>query len=124
MATTLTLGPAAVNLVGVRAGDRNLFGIALVEGETPVDLTGLTATAQARKSATDPDPAALTAVVEVIDAPGGRLTVRWPGAAVTAVLAGAATWAGVWDLQIGSTGADPVTLVAGTFTAETDVTRP
>ena len=119
----LNLGPACVNLAGIRAGDRNLIKITLTTSGTPVDLTGLTLAAQARKKATDPDPAALEAVIEVIDAVTGQIALRWPGADVTALLNGAATWKGVWDLQVVSASEDPQTLVAGSFGAETDVTR-
>jgi hypothetical protein len=112
-----------VNITGVRAGDKNQFTLTITKDNAPVALTGVV-TAQARKLPTDPDPAAITAVVDVLDAPGGRVSVRWPGAEVSAALAGAPTWAGVWDLQVKSGTDDPVTLVAGTFGAVMDVTRP
>jgi hypothetical protein len=125
MATTATLplGPATVNITGVRAGDKNQFTLSLTNEGAPLPLTG-TVTAQARKVATDPDPAAITAVVDVIDGPGGVVSVRWPGDEVNAALAGQLTWAGVWDLQVTEGTDDPVTLVAGTFAAVMDVTRP
>lgn len=119
----MPLGPAVVNLTGVRAGDRNEFTMTLTSGGVPVNLTGHTVTAAARKKAEDVDPPACTAVVTVTDAVAGQLTVAWPGDAVRAMLGGAASWAGVWDLQSAPASGDPVTLVAGTLTAVMDVTR-
>jgi hypothetical protein len=124
MASTLTLGPAVVNITGVRAGDRNSFQLTITDGGTPVNLTGQTITAHAREVATDPNPPAITATITIVNAPAGILTVAFPGAAVTAALAGTAAWSGVWDLQMQSGATDPVTLVAGTLDAVSDVTRP
>jgi hypothetical protein len=125
MATCVTvhLGPACVDIDGVRAGDRNLVTVTLHQAGAPLDLTGLTLTSQVRKKATDVDPPALTADVTVIDAPAGKATVRWPGDDVRTLVNGAAKWAGVWDLQVASPPDDPVTLVAGKWSAEADVTR-
>lgn len=121
----LTLGPAKVDLAGIRAGDRNEFTMTLHRGADPLDLTGVTLNAQARKKAADPDPPAITAVIEVTDATAGELAIRWPGVAVGVALAGAETWAGVWDLQASTgDGEEPLTLVAGAFGAVMDVTRP
>lgn len=117
----LPLGPALLDITGVRAGDRNLITLTLTSGGTPMDLTGLTPAAQARLNPMDAN--ALTAVTEVVDAVGGVVTVRWPGEAVRTILAGKAAWTGVWDLQIGAPGEDPVTVVAGAFAAVMDVTR-
>lgn len=121
--TVVPLGPACVDLTGIRAGDRNEFTLTLHTNGTPLNLTGMTVTASARKTATDPDPAAITAVVVVTDAAAGKATIRWPGDEVRTALAGLLTWKGVWDLQVGSAGGDPQTLVAGKMTAEMDVTR-
>jgi len=116
------LGPACVNLTGVRAGDRNVMTATITSKGEAVDLTGKTLTAQARKSATaTTDP--LDAVVTVDDALAGKITIRWPGDKVTTLLAGKATWAGVWDLQVAEPGQDPLTVAAGSFAAEMDVTR-
>lgn len=123
MVATLPLGPALVNITGLRAGDRNAFALTVTTDGAPLDLTGLDVTCQARERATDPDPPAITAVVEVLDAPAGELLVRFPGEEVRAALGGAATWLGVWDLQVASGEDDPVTLVAGTASATQDVTR-
>ena len=119
----VNLGPACIDIEGVRAGDRNLVTLTLNQGGAPLDLTGLTLTSQVRKKATDPDPAALTADVIVTDAPNGMCTLRWPGDDVRTLVNGAAKWAGVWDLQVASPPDDPVTLVAGKWSAEADVTR-
>ena len=120
---TIPLGPAVANLTGIRAGDRNLITATIISKGEPVNLTGLTPSAQARKKATDAEPA-ITAVIEVLDAAAGKISIRWPGDAVTAMLAGGARWDGVWDLQLDPGGEDPMTVVAGTFGAVMDVTRP
>ena len=121
--TVVPLGPATVDVTGVRAGDRNLFTVTIKSAGTPVDLTGFTVTAQARKTSIDVEN--LVAVVTLTDPTNGTITIRWPGDAVTTLLAGAESWAGVWDLQIDDGSADdPVTIVAGKFAAVMDVTRP
>jgi hypothetical protein len=120
---TIPLGPATVNIERVRAGDRNVFTATVHDKDAPVDLTGLIIRAQARKKATDAEPA-LTAVVTVLDAVAGEIEIRWPGEEVRTVLAGKETWVGVWDLQSQTDPMDDaVTVCAGTITAEMDVTR-
>lgn len=121
---TVPLGPACMNVTGVRAGDRNEVEMILKQGGGPVNLTGQTVTSQVRKKASDPDPAAITAVITVLDATAGRIKVKWPGADVRTLVNGATKWQGVWDLQISGGGEEPLTLVAGTWAAEADVTRP
>lgn len=119
---TVQLGPAQVDLQGVRAGDLNAITLTITSKGKPFNLTGKTVTAQARL--TPLDTQALDAVVEVTNAVNGVCVVRWPGAAVTTLLAGKAAWSGVWDLQVSDTpGGDAQTLVAGTFAAVMDVTR-
>ena len=124
MAVTVPLGPVPVDLKGVRAGDRNQFTASISISGAPADLTGYTITAQARKKSTDQGAPAISAVVEVLDAPNGLILVRWPGADVTTLLGTSAAWAGVWDLQVATGGQEPVTILAGKFAAEQDVTRP
>lgn len=117
------LGPAAVDLIGIRAGDRNLISMTIHSKGTPLDLTGKTITAQAR--ATPTSSTALDSVVTIVDAAAGQLTIGWPGSAVETLLAGDATFKGVWDIQLSTPGEDDaVTLAAGKFTAVMDVTRP
>jgi hypothetical protein len=116
------LGPACVDLTGVRAGDRNLVTATITSKGAPVNLTGYTVSAQARKKSVD--TAALAAVVTVDNAALGQISIRWPGDAVTTLLDGKATWNGVWDLQIDQAGSDPLTVAAGKFSAVMDVTRP
>jgi hypothetical protein len=123
MTATLHMGPQVQNIDGIYAGDRNLHHIFVVQNGVPVNLTGQVARAQARAKATDVDPAPIEAVIEVVDAVGGHLQLTWPGDDVRAMLAGKATFKGVWDLQLASGDADPQTLVKGTFAAEMDVTR-
>lgn len=118
----LNIGPAVVDLSGVRAGDRNAVHVALTANGVPLDLTGLTITAQARK--VENDPAALDAVIEDQVAAAGTFTLRWPGDDVRALFVPPNTkWSGVWDLQTAKVGEDPVTVVAGKFDAVLDVTR-
>ena len=119
---TVNLSPAPTDLVGIRAGDRNLITFTVKSGGVAMDLTGKSVEAQARL--TPNDSAVLAAVVTITDAVNGKGTLRWPGDAVRTLLAGAATWAGVWDMQMTTTGQDPVTITAGTFGAVMDVTRP
>jgi len=122
-AASISLTPAVVNISGVRAGDRNLLNATLTTEGDPVDLTGQVLSAQARKKNTDAE-IACSAVVEVTDEAGGLITIRWPGEDVRTMLAGAATWKGVWDLQMApGVDVDAITLCAGSFAAEMDVTR-
>lgn len=121
-APTLYLGPAQANLSGVRAGDRNQFHIIITQQGAPLDLTGLSPRAQVRAKATD-ETSTTEAVIAVVDAPAGHLLVSWPGDAIRTLLAGKATFKGVWDLQLASNGSDPQTVLAGTFQADMDVTR-
>jgi hypothetical protein len=116
------LGPACVNITGVRANDRNMFTATLTQKGLPINLTGQTVTAQARKKSTD--ATALDAVVAVVDAVNGDITIRWPGADVATWLAGKAEAVGVWDLQVDNGTDDPVTVAEGSFAAKMDVTRP
>ena len=118
----VNLAPACINLSGVRAGDSNQVTVTVTAGGTPVDLTGMTIESQVRAAATDAS-VALTAVVTVTDAANGIVTVRFPGDDVRDLLDGALKWDGVWDLQITDGSDDPVTVVAGTFQADMDVTR-
>jgi hypothetical protein len=117
----LPLGPSCVNLSGVRAGDLNQFQITLSRKGIPMNLTGLTLTAQARAKVTDTE--FIDAVITVTDAPNGVLLLRWPGSDVATWLGAKATKTGVWDLQVDDGVADPTTVAAGSFAAEWDVTR-
>lgn len=121
---TVPLGPARADITGVRAGDLNEMTVTLTSGGGPLDLTGRTVMAQARAKATDLGTAALTAVVTVVGAAvDGVVRLRWPGDDVRTLLGTKATWTGVWDLQVDNGIDDPVTVVAGSFKAEMDVTR-
>lgn len=123
MPASISLTPPVVNISGVRAGDRNLLNATLSSEGVPVDLTGQVLTAQARKKSTDTE-IACSAVVETVDPAAGTVTIRWPGEDVRTMLAGAPTWKGVWDLQMApDENSDAVTLCAGSFAAEMDVTR-
>jgi len=123
MPASVSLTPPVVNISGVRAGDRNLLNATLTAEGEPLDLTDQVLSAQARTKAVDA-AVACTAVVEVVDAAAGTITIRWPGEDVRTMLAGAATWKGVWDLQMApGVDEDAITLCAGSFAAEMDVTR-
>lgn len=121
MATTVPLGPATVDLTGVRAGDHNRFTVTITSNGQPLDLTGAQVNAQARRVITDTD--ALTAQVDILDPTQGHIAVAWDGEEVREFLGAAVHLAGVWDLQVTTQGGDPQTLAAGRFNAELDVTR-
>ena len=118
----IDVAPPKVDLLHIRAGDRNLLNIKLTQDGGPFDLTGAIIEAQARVTAIDAN-VALTAVISMIDPVQGLFEMRWPGDEVQTLLNGASEWKGVWDLQVTIGAADPQTLMAGAFTAETDVTR-
>jgi hypothetical protein len=116
-------GPVKMDLLRIRAGDRNLFTIKLSNNSGPIDITDFVIEAQVRTEPTD-GVIAISAVIAIVDAAQGQFSMRWPGDDVRDLLAGADTWEGVWDLQVTeSVGEDPQTLLAGLFTAESDVTR-
>lgn len=119
------MGPACVNITGVRAGDANVITghITDTDGVSDYDLTGLTLTAQFRKKSTDV-AALIDAVVTVVGtASDGNFNIRWPGTAVRTALAGAAKLKGVWDLQASNGVDDPTTLMYGSMELAMDVTR-
>jgi hypothetical protein len=120
--TVVPLGPATVDLTGIRAGDQNQISCTVTTGGVPLDLTGKEVTAQARLTPTD--ASALDAVIEITRPTLGEFNLRWPGAAVAEMLAGKPKWQGVWDLQVSEPGQDALTLIAGKFAAVMDVTRP
>lgn len=119
----VNLTPPVVNLLGIRAGDRNAIRFTLTADGAPMDLTGYAIDAQARPATFA--TGAINAVVEDRDDPGGAFTLRWPGADVATAVGDQPQWKGVWDLQVTASGeTDARTLMAGTFTADHDVTRP
>jgi hypothetical protein len=120
--TRIDLGPAEVDLLRIRAGDRNQFNIKLTDSNGPVNLSDSVIEAQARLTPVD-SAIAVSAVIEMIDAVGGHFKMSWPGDDVRTALAVEVSWEGVWDLQMTETGEEPQTLVAGKFTIESDVTR-
>jgi len=110
--------PALWAMVGVRAGDSKAILVQVNTGGLPADLTGMEITAQARHTAIDPDPPALTALITPDNLTAGRFFLRWDPDEVRAVLGTTGYWRGVWDCQI-----DVTTIVAGPITCEMDVTR-
>jgi hypothetical protein len=121
MATNIVFGPATINLRGIRAGDANLMTATITVSSQPLNLSGYTVQAQARKTAPD-TKIAITAAVNIENATAGKIAISWPGDQVRTALANNETWSGVWDLQI--TGPDgPQTVAAGAFEAVMDVTR-
>lgn len=119
----VNFAPAPVDLTGIRAGDRNLMRVTVTSGGAPWDLTGAAVAAQARLSPTDAT-AALVATCTITDAANGVVEVQWSGTAVRTLLGSAKAWNGVWDLQVTPFGAEPLTVAAGRFQADLDVTRP
>lgn len=119
---TVDLAPEHVDLMGIRAGDRNLITFTATVNGAPLILTGLTVTAQAREtSTTDAD---LAAVAVVIDATLGRFSLAWHGDDVRDWLGGAPHRDGVWDCQVSNgTPGDALTIMAGKFRADMDATR-
>ena len=118
----IDVGPPKVDLLRIRAGDRNLFKMKLVQNGSPIDLTDLTIEAQVR-SVPLAETIALSASITVTDAAEGEFEMRWLGEDVRTLLANKSGWTGVWDLEISSDGLDIQTLMAGIFTIEPDVTR-
>lgn len=122
MTASVDLSPQVLDIKGIRAGDRNLIFLAVKQSGVPIDLTGLTPRAQVRAAVTDADELA-EAVITVTDATGGTLTMQWLGEDVRKMLGERASFKGVWDLQLESSGSDPLTIFAGSFAAVMDVTR-
>jgi hypothetical protein len=123
MATVVDLSPLRLDMLGVRAGDRNTYTLHIKQDGVPMDLTGLTPRAQVRTKATD-EIHMVEAVIDVVDAVGGQLVLRWPGDDIRALVGRHASFTGVWDMQLESGGeADPWTILAGAFRADMDVTR-
>jgi hypothetical protein len=118
----IDLAPAPLDVAGIRAGDRNLFQLTIRQGGKGINLTGYTITAQART--TTADTTHLDAVCTITDAVNGKVDVRFPGPAVKTWLGTNSVMKGVWDLQLDDgTGSDPWTVIAGSFSAELDVTH-
>jgi hypothetical protein len=120
--TVIDVGPVKMDLLRIRAGDRNLFTVKLTDSAGAIDITDFVIEAQARVTPTEPT-VAVAATITLVDAAQGTFEMRWPGEDVRDVLAGSETWEGVWDLQVTEPGEDPHTLMAGLFTIESDVTR-
>ena len=116
------LGPAPVDIEGVRAGDRNEFQITLTSGGSKLNVTGMTFTASARENRLDTEH--LNAIVTITDGPNGIILVHWPGDAVRTWLGAEETRKGVWDLEMDDSSNEPLTVAAGVFAAELDVTHP
>ena len=70
------LGPAVVDISGVRAGDQNEFTITLTSGGNPFVLTDYTVTASARTKPTDDPPLMAECTLATTD---GQVIVKWPG---------------------------------------------
>ena len=111
-----------MDITGVRAGDRNEFQITLMTGGAKLNVTNMTFQAQARSTKSDTEH--LDAIVSITDGPNGIILVHWPGDDVRSWLNGEVTKTGVWDLEMDDAVNEPLTVVAGAFTAELDVTHP
>jgi len=120
----LNFRPGTLDLIGIRANDRNHMQVTLKQGGVPWDTTGAVVAAQARTTANSEEVGIEASVTEV-DTTVGQYVLKWAGADVATLLGGAATWDGVWDLQVLESGQDePETVLEGVFQAESDVTRP
>jgi hypothetical protein len=117
----VNIGPAVVDLNGIRAGDKNEISVTVSSKGTPLNLTDMQVAAQARSTASS--PVALSAVVTVVDAAAGKVAMSWPGDDVRALMGTTEQWRGVWDLQLGTEDDTAVTVCAGAFVANLDVTR-
>jgi hypothetical protein len=121
--TVIDAGPVKMDLLRIRAGDRNQFNVKLSNTSGPINITDFVIAAQARLTPTDAT-IAVAAVITITSATAGEFKMEWPGDDVSTLLAGGETWKGVWDLQVTEPGDTfPQTLMAGVFTAESDVTR-
>lgn len=124
MTTVVNLGPAPIDLVGIRAGDRNLVAVTLKDAGAPVDITGMTVRASARLKITDDDaPAPVVADITITNASQGKFDMEWPGDQVRDFLGAKSALTGVWDLEVESPPEEPVTIAAGKFVCALDVTR-
>ena len=110
------MAPAELDLI-LRTGDTEQITLNLSNEGTPVNITGRTYAAQIR-----PEPLSSTIIASfscvITDAAGG-VVVCTLTAAETATLA---PTIGVWDLQETNATVLP-TLVAGTATIQSDITR-
>ena len=121
--TKVDIGPATLDITGVRAGDRNSVTVTLVDDYEPTDLTGATVTSQARP-VPEEENTSITATVTVIDAKEGRVELKWSGEEVRDALNGARSLEWFWDLQVlFANETEPVTKIAGKIVFEMDVTR-
>lgn len=118
----LPMGPATLDITGVRAGDANERQFTLLAGGQPWNLTDTTISAQARLTPTDSE-IALQAEVIPVDLVNGKFLLAWDGEEVRDLLDGAETWEGVWDLQVDTADELPTTVLQGSFQAVSDVTR-
>jgi len=122
MAVIVNFSPTAVDLTGIRAGDRNRMRIVLKSGGASWNLTNHTVAAQARLTPNGTE--VLTAEVFMTDPVNGIVDLEWPGDDLFTLMGLLPAWRGVWDLQVTPNGQEPLTVAAGRFTAEMDVTRP
>lgn len=128
-AGNVRIGPAILNITGLRAGDQNAITMRLSREGVPLRLinedgSDIEVSAHARRRLTDMGDPAMVAEIEYLDRETGQITMRWHGEDVRRVLAGTASWSGVWDLELKQEGGDPLTIVAGKLRATQDVTRP
>lgn len=122
MATQISLLPSELNLA-LYAGD----GVALRLGITdtsqqPLALSG-EVTAQIRKSRTEPVSSADWAA-DLSEGDDGFVTIRLTGEQTAALVLGTESFTGVWDVQWQADGEEPITLIQGKITCQSDVTRP
>lgn len=110
------MAPAELDLI-LRTGDTEQITLTLSNGGSPVNITGRTYAAQIR-----PEPLSSTVIASfscVITNAAAGIVVCTLTATQTAALS---PTIGVWDLQE-TNGSSVTTLVAGTATIQSDVTR-
>ena len=83
----------------VRANSRNEITLQILLGGDPMDTTGATVGAEARRDAADPAPA-ISATVTPVDEANGIYTLSWAGPDVATLLGGEANWTGSWVLDV------------------------
>jgi hypothetical protein len=122
MASKISLLPTALDLE-LYAGDGVALRLAVTDtSQQPMQLTG-EITAQIRKARTDADSAADWAA-DLADGDNGIVIISLTGDQTAALMNGSDKFTGVWDVQWQATDAEPVTLIQGAVSCQSDVTRP
>jgi hypothetical protein len=121
----IDLSPEKLDLKGVPAGDDIALVIRFKDSDgTPQDTTGATLAAQVRQSKTADEIELSASVSALTDGSDGEWSVLFSGTDTRTLIAGGASWSGVWDLEVTLAGqVNPRTVLGGRFQIESDVTR-